>query len=384
MPALGMAQDSGKIIRWLKAEGDLVELGEALLEVETDKVTVEIESESAGLLDEISAAEGDDIPVGTVIAMVYGAGEERVSSQLRPELELEEIAPRDVPHEAGPTNHAGTRQLSSPKARRLAAAHGVEITDVTGTGPRGAVRASDVLLAVASGGSDDEKTDAAELEPHSRLWERMTVRLTESWRDAPHFFLQRDIDASELLRWKDSCNRGHADSVTLTDVFVSICARVIANHPRLRSQWTPGGLLVKESVDIGIAVAVSDGLVVPVIRSADSKSIGEVARERAALVDGARAGQLTLSDMTGGVFTISNLGMFGIDAFRAILNPPEAAILAVGRIRPVVWLASGVPIERPMITITLSCDHRVVDGARAAVFLSELADTLENPLSLLN
>jgi len=212
----------------------------------------------------------------------------------------------------------------------------------------------------------------------------MAERLSESWREAPHFFLQREVDASGMLRWKDACNSRATVAVTLTDVLVAVSARVVARHPRVRSQWAPAGLRTPRSVDIGIAVAIDEGLVVPVIRSADARSIDELARERAGLVERARAGQLAPADVRGGVFTVSNLGMFGVDAFRAILNPPEAAILAVGRVRTALRLASGAPAEYPVLTLTLSCDHRVVDGAVAARFLGELAEALENPLVLLD
>jgi pyruvate dehydrogenase E2 component (dihydrolipoamide acetyltransferase) len=385
MPALGLAQETGKVIRWLKAEGDSVQPGDALLEVETDKVTVEIESEAAGVLDGIVAAEGEDVPVGRVIAMIYGVGEERAAPRSTAAVAQpaapEPVRAPDAQHDSNGSRVAGARLLASPKARRLAAAHGVELGSLAGTGPRGAVRASDVLAAVEADG--DDQRGRGRLEPHPRIWQRMAERLTESWHDAPHFFLQRDIDASELLRWKSACaTRG--ESVTLTDLLVALCGRVLANHPRVRSRWTAEGLLVEDAVDIGIAVAVPDGLVVPVIRGADSGPIREITGQRKALVERARAGRLGPGDMGGSVFTVSNLGMFDVDAFRAILNPPEAAILAVGRIRPIVKLVSGTAVERPVMTLTLSCDHRVLDGARAAEFLSALAETFENPLLLLD
>ena len=389
MPALGLAQETGKVVRWLKDEGDRVHVGEPIVEIETDKVTVEIESDAEGYIGAFSAGEGDDVPVGTVIAMVYDTVEAiREPEPALPGVPRAEPSPesRTVAAAAAPprTNGSLLRPLASPKARRLAAAHGVGLAALTGTGPRGAVRATDVLAAVEAGRRTADVSGEHGLEPHSRIWSRMAERLSVSWREAPHFFLQREIDASGMLSWKDACNGRGTSPVTLTDVLVSVSARILARHPRLRSQWSAEGLRTLSSVDIGIAVAVDDGLVVPVIRSADACSIDDLARRRAGLVERARAGRLEPNDVGGGIFTVSNLGMFGVDAFRAILNPPEAAIMAVGRVRPALRLASGVPVEFPTLTVTLSCDHRVVDGATAARFLGDLADALENPLVLLD
>ncbi len=389
MPALGLAQETGKVVRWLKGTGDHVGAGEPIVEIETDKVTVELEADADGYIGALSAGEGDDVPVGAVIALVYETAEE-----CRPAVPAVAGAPRSGPEPAPdrspvaapapPPNGSALRPLASPKARRFAAAHGVDLGTLRGTGPRGAVRATDVVAAVDAGRTSPDGGGEAGFEPHSRIWSRMAERLSESWREAPHFFLQREVDASGMLRWKDACNSRATVAVTLTDVLVAVSARVVARHPRVRSQWAPAGLRTPPSVDIGIAVAIDEGLVVPVIRSADARSIDELARERAGLVERARAGQLAPADVGGGVFTVSNLGMFGVDAFRAILNPPEAAILAVGRVRTALRLASGAPAEYPVLTLTLSCDHRVVDGAVAARFLGELAEALENPLVLLD
>lgn len=228
MPALGPAQDTGKVIRWLKAAGDLVHVGDPLVEVETNKVTVEIESDTAGVIDRISAAEGDDVPVGAVIAMIYGIEEKRVSPE-QIAAHAHRVGPTPpaatvVRPAAGQAGGGGRRPFASPKARRLAAAHGVEVADLTGTGPRGAVQASDVLMAVAAAVPGGGETAGSGLERQSRIWERMAARLSESWRDAPHFLLQREIDASELLRWKDACNSRASDPVMLTDALVSACA----------------------------------------------------------------------------------------------------------------------------------------------------------------
>ena len=390
MPALGLAQETGKVVRWLKGTGDHVATGEPIVEIETDKVTVEIESEADGYVGALSAGEGDDVPVGAVIALVYGTADEcrqaePVAAAPRPEPEAAPdrgsiAATAPPPPNRGPLR----RPLASPKARRFATQHGLDLEALHGTGPRGAVRATDVLTALDAGHPPLDGGDAAGLEPHSRIWSRMAERLSASWREAPHFFLQRDIDASDMLRWKDACNSRATVAVTLTDVLVTVSARIVARHPRVRSQWSPAGRRTPPSVDIGIAVAIDEGLVVPVIRSADARSIDDLARERAGLVERARAGQLAPADVGGGVFTVSNLGMFGVDAFRAILNPPEAAILAVGRVRTALRLASGAPVEYPVLTLTLSCDHRVVDGAAGARFLGELAEALENPLALLD
>jgi pyruvate dehydrogenase E2 component (dihydrolipoamide acetyltransferase) len=359
MPALGLAQETGKLVRWLKREGDAVTKGEALMEIETDKVTVEIEAPADGTLAGISAAEGDDVPVGRAVAFVLAEGE-------------------DLPHVAGNgavVQPARRRVLASPKARRLARERGVSIEDLDGSGPHGAVVASDVPALATRPARDEPGV--------SRAWRTMAARMVESWREVPHFYLERDLDATRLNSWRETTRRRAGyEQVTHTDLLIVICAAALAEHPRVNASWSDGSIEPHAAVDVGFAVATDDALVVPVVHDADRLDLKAIAQLRAELVARARERRLRPEDVRGGTFTISNLGMFGVDAFHAIVNAPQAAILAVGRILDRVVAVDGEPVVRPMTTVSLSFDHRVVDGAEGARFLDTLASLVEEPAGL--
>jgi pyruvate dehydrogenase E2 component (dihydrolipoyllysine-residue acetyltransferase) len=364
MPALGMAQETGKVLQWLRAEGESVGKGDALLEVETDKVTVEIDAPEAGTLAGIAAAAGVEVPVGTVIAYVLAAGETAADLPAQSEPQAR-VTPATGGAGSGVEQTLVTerprRRLASPKARRLAEAAGVDLDTLAGTGPNGAVVAADV--SAARGAPPPEL---------GSVWRRMAERLQHAWQEVPQFVLARDVDATAL--------RAHrTDGVTLTDVLVKRCAEALVRHPRLTMSWRDGGLVPGPGVNIGIAVATDEALVVPVVHGADRLSQAEISARRRTVVDAARAGTLRPEDVQGGTFTISNLGMYGVDAFQAIVNAPQAAILAVGRVveRPVA--VSGALAVRPVLTLTVTFDHRVVDGARGAEFLDTLASLVEAP-----
>ena len=367
MPALGMAQETGKVLRWLKAAGADVARGEPLLEVETDKVTVEIESPADGTLAAVSAAEGAEVPVGTVIALVLAAGEALAAAPASPSEAAEPAADpapvataeaADAPAPGPPAR----RRLASPKARRLAQATGADLDAIAGSGPKGAVVAADVEAARAG-------PPAAEV---GAVWQRMAERMARAWQEVPQFVLTRDVDASAL-------QAGRAEGVTVTDLLVKLCAGALARHPRLTASWREGDLAPGPGVNVGIAVATGEALVVPVVHGADRLSLAEISARRQEIVEAARAGTLRPEDVQGGTFTISNLGMYGVDAFQAIVNAPQAAILAVGRIveRPIA--VQGALAVRPVLTLTVTFDHRVVDGARGAEFLDTLAGLVEAP-----
>jgi pyruvate dehydrogenase E2 component (dihydrolipoamide acetyltransferase) len=253
---------------------------------------------------------------------------------------------------------------------------------VNGSGPDGAVLAEDVL-AVAR--LDAEPTPApAEAAPTSRLWRVMAERVTQAWTTIPHFYLIREAGAAGLLAWREAARAHSAEKVSHTDLLVKVVAAALRAHPRLNAAWQGGAAVLNSEINIGLAVAVEDGLVVPVIHGADRLGLGQIAARRGEMVARAQAGKLAPADLTGGTFTISNLGMFGVDAFNAIVNPPQAAILAVGRIAERVVPVDGQPAVRPMITFSLSCDHRIVDGAGGARFLQTLAELVEEPLRLLD
>jgi pyruvate dehydrogenase E2 component (dihydrolipoamide acetyltransferase) len=374
MPALGMAQETGKVLRWLKAEGDQVEKGEALLEIETDKVTVEVESPASGLLAGISAAEGDDVPVGETIALVLGKGESVAAAAAAPTPSVPALAANAKSAVAAPTGQR-KRALASPKARRIAAEQGIDIATIAGSGPGGVVVAADV-----------EPTDepaSPKAAPTSTVWRVMAERTTASWQSVPHFYLRREVDTSRLETWRTAARaRPGQERVSLTDLLVKLAAEALRRHPQVNSTWSDGTVASNGRVNIGVAVAVPDGLVVPVVHDADRLSLVETVARRVELVDAARAGNLRPDDVDGGTFTVSNLGMFGVDSFDAIVNAPQAAILAVGRTIERIVPVDGQPAVRPMMMLSVSFDHRVVDGARGAEFLDTLASLIEEPAGL--
>src|SRR5712664_53538 len=357
MPALGMAQETGTVVQWKKRAGDRVVKGEPLLEVETDKAVVEVESPAPGTLAAISAEAGAEVPVGTAIALILGHDES------------EDTAPPAVEVELAISTEARL-QPASPKARRLAAEAGVDLGAVSGTGPDGAVVSAD--LPEASGESELEV---------GRTWRIMAERTATAWA-APHFYLMREVAAEALLAYRAGL-AGSREKVTMTDLLVKLSAVTLKSHPHLCSAWRNGRLVKASRISIGVAVAGEDGLTVPVLPDADRKTLAEISAWRESAVERARSHRLHPEDLEGGVFTISNLGMHGVDAFTAIINAGQASILAVGRIaeRPVVRRGK-VEAGRTMI-LTLGCDHRVVDGARGALFLKDLVSALEEPSKVL-
>jgi pyruvate dehydrogenase E2 component (dihydrolipoamide acetyltransferase) len=378
MPALGMAQETGKLLRWIKNEGDAVTKGEPLMEIETDKVSVEIEAPADGTLAGISAAEGEDVPVGRAIAYVLAQGEDLPQTV----AVLVAPAPSASPAVAATTNGSATavetparRVLASPKARRLARERGVRIEDLRGTGPHGAIQAADVV-------AGEER--AAPAQPVvSSAWKTMADRMQQAWREVPHFFLERDLDATRLYSWRETIRRRPGyEKVTHTDLLIVICAAALLEHPRVNATWRDGTVQYQEMINVGIAVATDEALIVPVVHGADRLELKAVARARIDLVARARERKLRPADVSEGTFTISNLGMFGVDAFHAIVNTPQAAILAVGRILDRVVAVDGEPAVRPTMTVSLSFDHRVVDGAEGARFLDTLAALVEEPAGL--
>jgi pyruvate dehydrogenase E2 component (dihydrolipoyllysine-residue acetyltransferase) len=374
MPALGLAQETGKVLRWLKAEGESVAKGEPLLEVETDKVTVEVEAPAEGILGGLRAGEGDDVPVGQAVAFVLAPGESA------PEPAAVSGAPRATeaePAEASAEPKPGPkarRRLASPKARRLAREHGIELDSVTGSGPHGSVLAADLE------GANGDGATTLEAGP---VWQRMAERVARSWQTVPHFFLLREVDAGGLQAWRETARRRPGcEALTHSDLLIRICAAALREHPRVNATWRDGSVVAQDEINVGLAVATDEALVVPVIHGADSLDLPALATRRAQLVEAARAGRLAPADVQGGTFTVSNLGMYGVDAFLPVVNAPQAAILAVGRIADRVVAADGAPAVRPVMTLSLSFDHRVVDGARGAQFLDTLAALVEEPAGL--
>ncbi len=429
LPALGMSQETGKILQWLKVEGEQVTKGEPLAEIETDKATVEVEAPADGVLAHVAFTAGDDVPVGQVIAVVLAAEEvpqsgrvqgmqgeglpPRAASPLASRIAAEHslnlsqvksagkrIQKADVlthlqnQGEAAPAKATARLMMASPKARRLAAEQGKELATIKGTGPDGAVLAADVLattvqaplateeIAEVIAATETPAATANEL-TLGNTWRIMAQRTTQSWTSVPHFYLVREVNASRLITWREQILKRSAEKVSYTDLLVKIAAAALRMHPRLNASWNEDRITLKQEVHIGIAVAIEEGLVVPVIHRADTLSLGEIAGKRIELTAKAQDGKLRPQDISDGTFTISNLGMYNVDAFNAIINQPQAAILAAGRISERVVPVHSQPAVQPMMVLTLSCDHRAVDGVRGAQFLDTVAMLIEEPLGLL-
>jgi pyruvate dehydrogenase E2 component (dihydrolipoamide acetyltransferase) len=406
MPALEMAQETGKLLSWRKKEGEAIAKGEPLLEVETDKAVVEIESPADGILAGIKAHAGDVIPVGQTIAWIVNAGEKPPADETsaasgrrmdsKPSPGAAAAAPEN--NSVAPSATGVSSARISPKARRLAREHGVDVSLLRGTGGEGEILAEDILAYVAAAGSsasaaaqppraENPQAEAYISQTLSQVARLMAERTTQSWTTAPHFFVTREIDAGALLAAREKFGPGiekeQGTRLSHTDLLVAAVAFALEKHPLVNASWAGDRIRMHPEINVGIAMAVDDGVVAASIPGANKKKLGEIAAMRHVLTERARAGKLRPSDISGATFTISNLGMYQVDAFTAIIVAPQAAILAVGRIADRVMPVDGKPGIRPMMTLTLSCDHRVFDGARAASFLNDLAAAIVEPEKLL-
>ncbi|HKC71925.1 MAG TPA: dihydrolipoamide acetyltransferase family protein [Terriglobales bacterium] len=385
MPALEMAQETGKLISWLKKEGQEVAKGEPLLEVETDKAVMEVEAPGDGILAGIKVQEGDVVPVGQTIAWLVGPGEKPPAETVPTVTAARAAAPparaasAPVPS-AAPATSAGAK--ISPKARRLAREYNVDLSQVRGTGPDGAITTDDVLAAAEPAAAQAAAAPAVAADALSSVARLMAERTTQSWTTAPHFYLTRDVDATALVgvraRLAPAVEKETGAKLSHTDLLVALVSRVLTKHPRLNGTWTGSSVQANREVNMGVAVAVKDGVVSVVIPTADKALLSEISAHLREKAERARVGKLHPADISGATFTISNLGMYGVDSFHAIITPPQAAILAVGRIADRLVVVNSKPEVRPMMTLTLSCDHRVVDGAQAALFLKELAEAIHD------
>jgi pyruvate dehydrogenase E2 component (dihydrolipoamide acetyltransferase) len=386
MPALEMAQETGKLLAWRKQEGEQVTKGEPLLEIETDKAVVEVEAPGDGVLAAITAKVGDEIPVGRTIAWLVKPGEAvpaanagQSSPSARTASAPERAATSSL--SARSASAAAVPQIS-PKARRLAQELGVDFSKIKGTGADGVITADDVqaLANAQPGAASDGRIQPEPLSAVARL---MAERTAQSWTTVPHFFVSRDVNAAALSEFQKAnaarIEKAGEGKLSITDLLIALVTRVLEKHPRINSSWAVGTIKPNREVNISVAMAVKDGVVSAVIHSAQSKTLQEICAKRQELTELARNNKLRPTDITGGTFTISNLGMFKVDAFTAIIPQPQAAILAVGGISDRVVAVDGKPAVRPVMTMTLSSDHRVIDGARAADFLSDLVDAILEP-----
>lgn len=429
MPRLSDTMQEGVLSQWLKSEGDVVHRGDILAEIETDKATMELEAYDDGVLERLLVAEGATVAIGAPIAVISDGMTSGTASSGTPAPDASPArAPSPAPTPA-PTvqqstttaDQPGSHQpalppaagspsgelRTSPLARRIARDHGLDLAKIHGTGPAGRIVRVDVEAAIAAmekrasattrddanasatapaaqgaaareAGTDDEEV------PLSNIRRITARRLTES-AAVPHFYLTGIVDAVQLLALRKDINdrlSGDGTKISVNDLLIRACAVALRMHPAVNASWAGDKILRHRRINVGVAVAIDDGLVVPVIRDTDRKSLGEIALETRALADRARAGRLAPEQFTGGTFTISNLGMFGVDHFTAVINPPEAAILAVGAATDEAVVRDGVVVVRSTIKLTLSADHRVLDGASAAAFLRDLRSICEEPLRI--
>jgi len=407
LPRLGQGMESGVIVRWLKSEGEPVAKGEPLYELDTDKVTQEVESELDGVLTKIVVPEGD-VEVGATVAVIESDGASPAPAEAQAEAPREapaedspadaaeapapapEPAPAAAPPGAdGRTAAAPARLKASPLARRMARERGVDLASLQGTGPEGRILADDVERAASGAAAPAIPSTASpalpagevETVPLTSIRKTIARRLTEAW-SAPVFQLGVSADMTEVLALREQLVERLAEGdakPTVNDVLVKLAGAALMRHIPVNATFTGEEIQRHPSAHVGIAVAAPQGLVVPVIRDADRRTVQEIARARSDLVGRARDNKLTLQDMEGGTFTISNLGMFGVEQFTAVLNPPQVAILAVGAVKDEPVVTDGELDIAPIVRMVLTCDHRAIDGADGAQFLQTLVALIEQP-----
>lgn len=441
MPKMGDTMEEGKILRWIKHEGDAVQKGDALAEIETDKVNIEAEAFAAGVLRKIIAQEGESIPIGQPIALIGKADEplpDEAAKSTKPAKSASKqaqangatatpasaartaVAEPTAPETAGAgqngqNGHNGGRTFISPLARHIAAEHNLDISHIAGTGPGGRIVRDDVRAFLASPQVDTAAPQAqpapiaqptapaqpvapavpaaapgeeVRAQPLSNMRKTIARRLQQSMQTAPHFYVTVAIETNKLGEVRGAINEYAAGlpnpvKISYNDLIVKAVALALESMPEVNVSFDGEQLLFKSHINVGIAVALETGLIVPVVRDADKRGVLDIARESRRLSDAARANKLTPDDISGGTFTVSNLGMYDVEEFTAVINPPESAILAVGTIVPTPVVREGQVVVRDIMKVTLSVDHRALDGAIAARFLQELKRLLENPMGIL-
>jgi pyruvate dehydrogenase E2 component (dihydrolipoamide acetyltransferase) len=396
LPRLGQGMESGTIVRWLKSEGDKVEKGEPLYELDTEKVTQEVEADVGGVLLKILVPEGE-VAVGKTVAFIGDAGEdvpdveaeqpaaEAGEPERREEPARQEEPPAEVSVREPVTAGAnGGRVKASPLARRIARERGIDLAALAGTGPEGRIVAEDVERAAVSPGkaapaAAPQPSGAVERVQLTSLRKTIARRMTEAWA-APAFQITMSADMTRAQELRARLVERYPDErPTITDVLTKVCAIALMRHREVNALYAGDAVELHPSANIGIAVATERGLIVPVIPGCEQRTVAEIAAARADIVSRARESKLQAADLEGGTFTISNLGMYGVEQFVAVLNPPQAAILAVGAVEDRPVARDGAVTVRPMLTLTLTCDHRTIDGATAADFLRTVKEFLEEP-----
>ncbi len=403
MPQLGFTMVEGTVTQWLKREGDTVAKGEALIEVTTEKVTVEVEAALGGVIEKILVPEGESVPVGAPLCLIAAEGaEESTGSAEQPLPAAAEASSTTALHARPavampPGNGSGESLVrASGLAKRLAREKGIDLAGLQGSGPGGRILEGDVLKAVSRQPSAIGTQHSAPSTQHSVPGQRIPFagtrkltadRMYQSAHDTAHVTLVAEVDATEAVRLRSQLlpewERSAGVRLTFTDLIVKACGKALREHPALNATQVREEIVLCREVNVGIAVALEDALMVPVLRNADAKPLQTIAAESRQLVERARRKALSLDDVSGGTFTVTNLGRFGIDVFTPIINPPETAILGVGRVaeRPAVY--NGEVCKRSMMYLSLTFDHRLVDGAPAALFMQRLRELLEHPYLLL-
>jgi pyruvate dehydrogenase E2 component (dihydrolipoamide acetyltransferase) len=415
MPKLSPTMEEGQIARWLKKEGDKVSMGEPLAEIDTDKATMEMQALSNGVLRKILVNEGESAPLGQLIAVI-GEADEDISSVIS-EAPAKQTAPTPAPAPAAapapqpaaadtngharqaPAQSESGRMIVSPLAARMAAEAGLDLRTLHGSGPGGRIIKRDIEAALSETKPVSAFPRAVEPlrfqpgvvasaspyrdEPASEIRRTIARRLVTSIGPVPHFFLTSEIEMDRAVEMRHGINALDPDlKISINDIIIKVVASALIQHPPVNASFQDKFIRYYEHADVGVAVAIEDGLITPVIRSADQKSLSQIAGEVRELAERARSRKLKPEEYTGATFSVSNLGMFGIDEFTAVINPPEGGILAIGAVTPKPVVRDNEIVIRQIMRITMSCDHRVIDGATGAKFLQTVKKILENPLYL--
>lgn len=412
MPRLSDTMEEGTLGRWLKQEGDSITRGEIIAEIQTDKANMELEAFENGVLEEILVQEGETVPVGERIAVigdgsgkrsaerettsgakgVQQAQEEPVPEQTAPVEQPTQPAPEPATEQSEPVATGSQGRLkSSPMARRLAQEFGLDLSQIRGTGPNGRIKKEDVEKArdtqaqaqpAAQEPVSGPQGIAGEIKPFTRLQKIVAQRVAQSKAEVPHIYVTTEIDMDAAIELRQEINAMSDVSVSFNDIVVKACALALRKMPIFNASYAESGIKYNTQINIGIAVALEAGLTVPVIRDTDKKMLRDVAAEAKGLIQKARENKLGVNDLSGGTFSVSNMGMYGVTEFAAIINQPESAILAVGAIEQKPVIKDGEITVGKRMRVTLSADHRVHNGADAAQFLREIKQLLEFPLAL--
>ncbi|HEY6803696.1 MAG TPA: pyruvate dehydrogenase complex dihydrolipoamide acetyltransferase [Pyrinomonadaceae bacterium] len=418
MPKLSPTMEEGQIARWLKKEGDKVSMGEPLAEIDTDKATMEMQALANGVLRKIIINEGESAPLGQLIAVIAGPDEDIASllsegaakpsepakapapapaaAQTEPEPEAAPAPAESNGHAKSAAPTSSGRMIVSPLAARMAAEAKIDLRTLQGSGPNGRIIKRDIEAALKTGVAAPASTEATRFqpaavatasayrdEPATEMRRTIARRLVTSIGPVPHFFLTTEIEMDRAAEMRKGINALDPDlKISINDIIIKVVANALVQHPGVNASFQDKFIRHYEHADIGVAVAIEDGLITPVIRAADQKTLSQIAGEVRELADRARSRKLKPEEYTGATFSISNLGMFGIDEFTAVINPPEGGILAVGAMTAKPVVRDNEIVIRQMMRVTMSCDHRVIDGATGAKFLQTVKKILENPLYL--